>query len=1419
MSDSGGSLTRDVVLRLKTESLVGADFKTITDQVNALTAAINNEIEAAKKGAITQTELTQSLNKLKDAGKGLESLASQIQIFKNFETQIANQTVKVREAADALAAFQARIDTGERIPRAAQQLRSLEGAVTRTTNALTALQNAQAAQGNKLQQAGIDTNNLAAATLQLLGVVDKTGAGIRTLDGAISNYTKNLRLYNEETKRQEKAARDAAKAEEERAVALKKVAESFERAREAQRAEVQARQLERVRAGAEEYINRRRQEEQTERDRIKFIEDSRKARLSAIGQEADEALRAFNKQRDDERTRAAEMEKLRQQSAAGLRAINARHAAEQVETTRKNIEEQNRLREQQIIAERETERRASLGRIGRRREDIAEERRLRRERAQELEAESQRGATGRAQTGLFGLPAYQVTNLGYQATDVLQGFAQGVSPGVILAQQGPQIFQIFGLAALKWFPVVATVVGTATVAFAAFNTALREAAAQRQFAAAIEGNTNLIRYNAKQLVEYQKNIQDMGVSWADAGKMIRTAISQNIVSDRITQLAQSAKDVSRVTGEEVPDAMKKLVTGFTNGERGIRELNQELGFLTDKDVIHVEELYKHGKALEALDFAYNKLATRYKSAGEQALTPLQKSVEALNVSWNELLRTLSDSETVSSLINILTRFINLIDRGVQAIDDWTDAVKRMPKQPEISEEEYYRLQAAGINVPPPKSIATTFSGVTPAPGGLASGNVRVLAGTLKTDTSELVDLLAALQEASKGLPEGFSLRVADPSLHSKFVAGTNKISEHYMRRALDYAVLDAEGNVVPGYMRRGGPFYTQIDEAVQKYIQEKGLGPLAIGSLFQDKPDAGHLSLRGPEAEQSEITRRLPGIRTQRMQAEATQKERDAARDALRDTREAFALEQARNREEAARLERIKVEREVRAQFPNLTNEQQRVIADARMSSFLLKQRIEATKELQDREQKLLQSRVHAAEVEAARQKAVAEAQRNGITNYNQLIAIGNRAADIEQTRLAAIDQENDRYKAFVKTIDDLQRGLNRDQKTELQKQLEEIDLQFKAIYESAARIKREAPLTGAGRIEEAEQRLPGIRAELEFNARRKAAEDSAKAALQTRADLIKSYDKLYETGEITLAEKQQKTKEAVEATNGALIEAAESLEKWVVAAREAGNVPELTLKKAAAAAQEFRAETKYLDPFWKGLKDTIEDSVGTNLVTAFNSVAEAIGKAITKTGEWKDVWVEMGKAAGNFFASILKDIAAYIIKVEALKILQVAGFSLGLPTSMAATAAAGSVGAAGAGAAATGGLSAGWTSILSGAAAVAHEGGVVGSSALPVRSAPGGWFAGAPRYHTGGTVGLAANEQAAILQKGEEVLTADNPRNIVNLTRNETHHEQPRDINIRNILVADPDLVPSHMGSARGEKVIMSVLTKNVATVRQLVR
>ncbi|RLJ20806.1 hypothetical protein DJ031_04660 [bacterium endosymbiont of Escarpia laminata] len=71
------------------------------------------------------------------------------------------------------------------------------------------------------------------------------------------------------------------------------------------------------------------------------------------------------------------------------------------------------------------------------------------------------------------------------------------------------------------------------------------------------------------------------------------------------------------------------------------------------------------------------------------------------------------------------------------------------------------------------------------------------------------------------------------------------------------------------------------------------------------------------------------------------------------------------------------------------------------------------------------------------------------------------------------------------------------------------------------------------------------------------------------------------------------------------------------------------------------------------------------------------------------------------------------------------------------------------------------------------HTGGIAGTGSQ-TRAVPALAFAGAPRYHTGAIAGLRSNEVPAILERGEEVLTKNDPRHrnnggggTVNLTLN----------------------------------------------------
>ncbi len=95
--------------------------------------------------------------------------------------------------------------------------------------------------------------------------------------------------------------------------------------------------------------------------------------------------------------------------------------------------------------------------------------------------------------------------------------------------------------------------------------------------------------------------------------------------------------------------------------------------------------------------------------------------------------------------------------------------------------------------------------------------------------------------------------------------------------------------------------------------------------------------------------------------------------------------------------------------------------------------------------------------------------------------------------------------------------------------------------------------------------------------------------------------------------------------------------------------------------------------------------------------------------------------------------------------------------------------------------------------ASIFHRGGVVGGAA-PSREVSPAAFAGAPRFHTGGIVGLRDDELPIIARRGEEVLTMNDPRHRDN------SGDMPVNVDVR-VYSRDPDTrVESRAVRARNE-------------------
>jgi tape measure domain-containing protein len=199
----------------------------------------------------------------------------------------------------------------------------------------------------------------------------------------------------------------------------------------------------------------------------------------------------------------------------------------------------------------------------------------------------------------------------------------------------------------------------------------------------------------------------------------------------------------------------------------------------------------------------------------------------------------------------------------------------------------------------------------------------------------------------------------------------------------------------------------------------------------------------------------------------------------------------------------------------------------------------------------------------------------------------------------------------------------------------------------------------------------------------------------------------------------------------------------------------------------------------------SLSEMLANGASNAFEGAAQSIGNAIVGTETWGDAIEGVARSFGQFAADFLRQIAMMIIKQQLLNLLQSSGGGGGFLGTVA--------------------------SALNGL--VLHSGGVVGKNNNRSRSAPAEWFANAPRYHTGGIAGLAPNEVPAILQKNEEVLARNDPRNALNgggKGGDVSVTTEPKIIN-----VIDPAMAGEFMQSKAGEKIILNYITRNPNAIK----
>ena len=231
-----------------------------------------------------------------------------------------------------------------------------------------------------------------------------------------------------------------------------------------------------------------------------------------------------------------------------------------------------------------------------------------------------------------------------------------------------------------------------------------------------------------------------------------------------------------------------------------------------------------------------------------------------------------------------------------------------------------------------------------------------------------------------------------------------------------------------------------------------------------------------------------------------------------------------------------------------------------------------------------------------------------------------------------------------------------------------------------------------------------------------------------------------------------------------------------------------LGIDKVILGLQQVQVETAKLtntQKFFKAWGDEIANA-GANMLKAFSD-------AYAATGSLKEGFQAAKDSFLDFIASFLMQIAQAIIKAIILKAIMNAinGTSGGY-----------------------GGII---SSVLQGMGS-GHTGGVVGPRTVGTnrtRSVSPIAFAGAQRFHMGGLPGLKHNEVAAVLKKGEEVVTEDNPRHIANA--GDSGMPVAPSVNLKNVNVWDKEEVAQQVwASDANEQLLLNFVSRNATALKQ---
>lgn len=1039
----------------------------------------------------------------------------------------------------------------------------------------------------------------------------------------------------------------------------------------------------------------------------------------------------------------------------------------------------------------------------------------------------QNGLDSHGRPSLFGLRSYELTNLGYQINDVVTQLASGTSLAQTLGQQGGQILQLFprvgaaivgALASGPFLAAGAALTGIVLILKDAFDRAERI----RQFGglltlAAGSGSDA----TAKGLNAATEALDHYGLSAEKAVAVVRALMKEGFDEDQIVKFGKAAQDMADVLGIDVVEAAKQIGTAFNGGYESILKLGKATDAYTAAEYARIKALFDAGKAEDARSLASSIFVKRQDEAAQKAVGPWTHAARTFGDAWDTALAGLANSKPVQSLGGFFDDLANSVNKAVNALknmdeSDWvnalaklnnklsfgvSDAINRQVGLPTSTGPEFPNSltggKATGINPavfkqqPPAAPATPTYNAAATAAVSKAADEAEREARAQAEVTSEieiqnrLRDLRIKLREQAQ---EQFG-RGADPKVVDRFVnAGVDQEKIKLEKQLTEYK--ERQKNAAEAAARAD-------EQALRAYVQR----------VVKAENSSGRADARNPNSTATGNGQFIESTWLNLFRKYFPQEAENMGRDAI--------LELRKNADVSAKL----IELYARENAAALQKSGQAVTeANLQLAHFLGAEgavkvlKSAAGTKIADlftsaKEKQAIAANPTILGNGATRESVLAYADRraggtgNGNVGSTVQTAMEGEAAlrKIEQDRLdaqdkfnAKVDDENEKRKLG---IDSMQSQLGLVGEALLAKQREQvINEAVLAKQQEIDKLNADRTAKGLPELEFTDKQRQEIikttAAYFDLAHAREAATAKADAVQRPVDDLTAQRDAIQAQMDFLrnqgLADAANQLQPSLDAINGQLDTA---IQKAIEFYRNLDLVNDpLGRTQAQIDAIITRLETAQAGTAqWVNILGVS----GQQIAQVFaNQATNALDKFAQAVAEGKNVFSSLKDAFLSFAADFLQMIAQMIIQAIIFNI--VASFLR----------AAGGSAAGGAGAAPSAGSLPSSYGINP---SFAHTGGVVGETALLSKPVSPAWFVNAQRYHGGGIAGLRPDEVPAVLQRGEEVLTASDPRHRANGGLS----GDGQNINIVNSF--DPDeAAQAILNTPAGEKALLNLVTRN---------